>query len=121
MPYDPNTDVGKVRLLIADTGSTPTFSDAEVQAALDMESQSITLAAADLLDSLAALYARRSNRLQVLDITVDFSKVAADLRAQAESLRAAEADGTAFGIGEMVDGGFAREERRFKQFERTRQ
>lgn len=118
MAYDPTTDIGKVRLLIADTGAT-VFSDAEIQALLDMESQSVMLAAADGCDALAALYARRSKKLTVLDIQVDFTQAAKDLRAQAKQLRENEADGFAFEISEMVEPGFARTERREKEFERT--
>jgi len=64
LPYDPTTDIGKVRLQIADTGSSPIFSDAEIQAFLDQETGSIMLASADALDALAALYARRSTKLR---------------------------------------------------------
>jgi len=120
--YDFTTapDISYVRLQIADTDATkPIFGDDEIQAFLNNESGSLVFAAADALDALAALYARRSTKLQVLDIQVDFSAVAADLREQAKQLRQTEADSSAFAVVEMVDGGFAREERRRKEFERT--
>lgn len=119
--YDPTTDQGKVRLGIADTGSPSIFSDDEIQAFLDENEGSLKFAIASGLESLAALYARRSSKLQVLDIQVDFSGVAASLMAQAKQVRQSEYDSTAFAFAEPVEGGFARQERRIKEFERTQE
>jgi len=47
------TDIEKVRLLIADTGSVQ-FTDAQIQAFLDMAGGSILIAAAYALESWAA-------------------------------------------------------------------
>lgn len=121
MSYDPTNDQGKVRLGIVDTSSSPTFSDAEIQAFLDMNDGSIKFAIASGLESKAALYASRSPDLKVLDIQVDFSKAAADLRAQAKQIRESEYNSSAFDFAEEVEGGFARQERRTKEFERTQQ
>lgn len=118
MSYDPTTDAGKVRRQIADTDSA-IFTDAEIQGFLDGENGSWLLASADALDSLAALYARKSQKLGVLDITIDTTNIAKDLRAQAKQLRENEAQSSAFEIAEMVEPGFARTERREKEWERT--
>lgn len=77
------TDVQRVRLLISDTGTTPDFADDDLQAFLDLEDGAIRLAAADALET-------KAGRLLTVDsdeIKVDGSKQAANLRAQAETLR----------------------------------
>ena len=56
--YDTTTNVGKVRLLIGDTDISPTtdaqFTDEEIEAFLDMASDSVKLAASYALESWAA-------------------------------------------------------------------
>ena len=59
--YDPTNDIGKVRLLIADTSSIPpgpSFQDADIQGFLDLEGENVLLAAADACDALAAKIAQ---------------------------------------------------------------
>jgi len=116
MPYDPSTDAGKVRLLIADTAAS-VFTDAEITAFLDLASQDVILAAAYGSDSLASLYARKSNRLTVLDIQVDFTQAAKALQAQAKQFRDQVAENGGFSVAAMVDSGLARQERRRKELE----
>ncbi len=56
--YDVTNEIGKVRLLIGDTDITPTtdaqFSDEEIQAFLDLSSDSLLLAASYALESWAS-------------------------------------------------------------------
>ena len=52
--YDPTTDVGKVRLRIADTNAaSPVMQDEDIEAFLDMAGDAIPLAAAMALESIA--------------------------------------------------------------------
>ena len=96
------TPVETVRLLIADAGSV-VFTDDDIQAFLDLEDQSIRLAAADGLMSLAALYAAGSQKLVVLDITLDTTSKPEQLRELAKLMIEQESDSAAFAFGEMVD------------------
>lgn len=133
--YDVTTNIGKVRLLVADTDATkPIFQDDEVQASLDLEQLSVFIpitgniptplfnnqpsvrrAAATLLDVLAANKARLAGALKVLDIQIDTSKAAAELRATAKALRDTEANMGHFGVIEMVQGQFSARERWAKE------
>lgn len=116
MPYDPTTDAGKVRLLIADTGAS-VFTDAEIQAFLDLAGNDLLLAAAYGCDSLASLYARKSQRLVVLDIQVDNRDAAKSLQAQAKQFRDQVAEQGGFAVAAMVDSALARIERQRKEWE----
>ena len=85
--YDPTTDAGRVRLLIADTDVTDVlFADEEIAAALDMGG-SAKLAAATLLGALASNHARLAIRIQRGGVSEDMTQVAKELRAQAAVLR----------------------------------
>jgi hypothetical protein len=85
--YDPTTDAGMVRLLIADTDVTDVlFADEEIAAALDMGG-SAKLAAATLLGALASNHARLAMRIQRGGVSEDMTQVAKELRAQAAVLR----------------------------------
>lgn len=121
------------RLLVADTDAThPIFQDDEILAAYTVDSiavfppigQGIAItygspsyrrAAAVLLDVLAANKARLAAALEVLDIKLDPSKAAKELRATAQQLRDTEADSGAFAIAEMVNTSFTARERTWKQ------
>jgi hypothetical protein len=98
--YNPATDTGKVRLLIADT-VTPdhTFEDDEIAAVLTLGGNNVYSASADLLEHLAANRARLAVRLKRGDVEEDLTKVASALGERAKSLRAraqeyAEAEST---------------------------
>ena len=100
--YDLTTNLGKVRLLIADTDSTNyDFSDAEVTAALSQEQNVPKLAAALLLGILAANRARLAVRVTRGSVSEDLTQVAANLRALAAQYRA-EAEGDADTVLEAV-------------------
>ena len=125
--YTPGTNLGNVRLLVADTDSTnQIFSDAEVEAALQMESSqglyvsgggataggpaiplipqvySVYRAAALLLDSLASNSARLGGVTKLLDVTLDVGESANRLRSQASNYREIEARMGNFAIAELV-------------------
>jgi len=102
--YDLGTDVGKVRLVIADTDITdPDFSDAEIEAALSMET-GIKRAGARLLRSLAANRARLAIRVSRGGVGrtggqfEDFTKVAYELRALADKLESESAEDDEAGV-----------------------
>lgn len=117
--YDPSTDAGRVRLMIADTvDAGHTFEDNEIAAFLDINDGSVRFAAADALDSLAANYARLAKRIKVLDIDVDTKDAAKALREQAKALREQEDDSGNVEIAELVTNHFSARERIWKQFQR---
>ena len=122
------------RLLIADTDSThPIFQDEEVMSAYNIDSvvmfipigsgsasqinitPSARRAAAVLLDALASNKARLAAALKVLDISVDGTKAAIELRNSAKALRDTEANSGNFAITEMVQTQWAARERVWKQ------
>lgn len=77
-------DIGKTRLLIADTDiSDATFSDEEITFALDTEG-GLYLAAAMLLRVLAADQSRLAVRVSRSGVSEDLTQVAVQLRAQAD-------------------------------------
>lgn len=85
---DLSTPLSQVRLLIADTNpDKPVFSDAEIQAFLDMESGVVKLAAATALLTIARDEALTSKVIKDRELTTDGAKLAAELRANAKALR----------------------------------
>lgn len=104
---DPTTNIGVVRLLITDVDpGDPLFTDAQITGFLTLEGDNIRLAAAQALDTMARSEVLISKVIRTQDLQTDGSKVAAELRASAASLReqAAERnnDGTATAF-EVVD------------------
>lgn len=82
--YDLETDTGKVRLLIADTEyEGHDFEDDEVAVALAQHDDNLKLAAAFLLNALAANRARLAVSVRRGAVSEDLTRIAADLRAQA--------------------------------------
>lgn len=87
--YDPTTDAGLIRLLIADTdGDTAVFSDAEIAAVYAANSNGVKRTAAQLLDILSTNHAKLAVRVSRGDVDEDLTKIAAELRAQAAVYRA---------------------------------
>jgi len=85
---DPTTDLGQVRLLISDTDeSAPVFTDAEITAFLALAGSSVRLAAAEALDTIASNEVMVSKVIRTQDLQTDGSKVSAELRARATTLR----------------------------------
>jgi hypothetical protein len=84
--YDVTTDIGKVRLLTADTDrESYDFEDAEIEFALD-EYDDIRRAAAMLLTALASNRARLAVRVGRGSVNEDLTQVAKELREQAAAL-----------------------------------
>lgn len=104
---DPTTVVGKIRLLISDTNlDSPTFTDTSLTGFYAMSGSNVRLAAAQALDAIATSEVLVSKVIRTLDLQTDGAKVAAELRAQAQQLRATaadyDADGNLFGMS-VVD------------------
>lgn len=84
---DPGSDIGMVRLLIADTdATTPLFGDDQLAAFLTLEG-GVKLAAATALEAVASSEVLISKKIRTQDLSTDGPAVAAELRAQAKSLR----------------------------------
>lgn len=86
--YCLDNDIGKVRLLIADTDiGNATFSDEEITFAIDTEG-GLYMAAAMLLRVLAADQSRLAVRVSRSGVSEDLTQVAVQLRAQADAYTA---------------------------------
>ncbi|WP_275779696.1 hypothetical protein [Paenarthrobacter sp. Y-19] len=93
MAIDFTTDVGKVRLLIADLDETSfVVSDDIIGGYLVLNDDSTLLAAADSLDAIATSEVLLGKKIRTQDLATDGPAVAAELRAQAAKLRARHAD-----------------------------
>lgn len=111
MPIDYTTDVGKVRLLVCDVDEDRlVFTDAQIQAFLDLEGGSVKRAAAQAIDTNADNEALASKVLRSQDLSTDGAKVADAMRKHADRLRAQadvedEDTGSFFEIVDTVDRG----------------
>lgn len=111
--YDPTTDVGRVRLLIADTDeANAVLQDEDIDAFLDMEGD-VRLAAAQALDTIATSEALVQKVLKTMDVQTDGAKLAEALMKRAAALRtqAATVDEDAddqFAVAEFADPVFGR-------------
>lgn len=81
-------DIGKVRLLIADTCDDPLLSDTDISGFLDLNAGSIRLAAAEALEAIAVSEVLVSKKIRTQDLTTDGPAVAAELRRLAALQRA---------------------------------
>ena len=140
--YDFNTNfpVSAVRLMASDTTPPGIFNDAEVNAALYLESSqaryvsgqaspianatqnpaipqiySYRRSAALLLDSIASQLSQQAAVESILDVKLECQQAAAQARASAKALRDTEANSGNFAIAEMVVNQFAARERVYKQ------
>jgi hypothetical protein len=120
MSYDVTTDIGKVRFQIQDTVEPFTVSDAEISAMFEVSATVLIVGgkrttvnastrrvAATCLDAIANNPARLAQHLKVLDIDVDLSAGAKEMRAAAMGLRAADDENAGFAISEVVSNHFA--------------
>lgn len=118
--YDPSTDIGRVRLLVADTDTTRRImDDEEYQAFLDMSGGSVVLAAAKALETIAVNEVLCLKVVNLMGaIVTDAASAAKQLLAQAKTLRNEYATlgdgGSGFISIEMVDGPEMREEKFWK-------
>lgn len=108
MPFDYSidytTNLGRVRLLINDTDEEPVFSDEEIEVFLTLEGQSVKLAAAQALDTIADDEALTSKVIKSQDLSTDGPSVAAGLRARATSLRTQSGSGSSLApVGSFPD------------------
>lgn len=84
------SDVTTVRLLINDTATVEAdrmFTDAEVQAFLDLEGGAVKLAAAQAIDTIADNEVLVSKVIKDRNLSTDGAKVADALRKRAAALR----------------------------------
>jgi len=105
--YNPNTDVGKVRLLTGiDTDTTlAILEDEEIEALLAMEGD-IKMAAAQAVDLIANSEAMILKVISLLDLRTDGPAVARALREHAKGLReqaSSDPDDPGFDIAEEPD------------------
>lgn len=95
MPIDFTSDIGKVRLLIADLDESAFIVSADIIGGyLTLNDGSVLLAAADSLDAIATSEVMLGKKIRTQDVQTDGPAVAAELRAQAAKLRARHADET---------------------------
>ncbi len=96
-----------VRLIITDTDETyPLFTDEEIAAFLAMAANSVLLAAAMALETMARSEVLVLKVIKLLDLQTDGASVARELRMNAKLLRDQAADESTelgFSIAEMVD------------------
>jgi hypothetical protein len=118
--YDPSTAIGQVRLLVSDTDTTRRImDDEEYQAFLTMSGDSVVLAAAKALETIAVneiLCLKVVNLMGA--IVTDAASAAKQLLAQAKTLRSEYASmgdgGSGFISIEMVNGQEMRDEKFWK-------
>jgi hypothetical protein len=114
--YDVTTDPGKVRLLLNDVDeATSVFDDAEIEAFLALEGDSVKRAAAQAIDTNATNEALASKVIKDHDLTTDGAKLADAMRKHAASLRTQadqddEAADAGFDLVSVVDLGCRRPE-----------
>lgn len=96
-PHDPSTDVGKVRLLIADTEQKDydqnkklryLLRDADIEAYLELSNGKVFAAAAAALWGIAANEALVSKVIQTEDLKTDGAKLATELRLLSRDMKA---------------------------------
>lgn len=115
--YDPSTTRGMVRLTISDTDNTrQILSDAEIDAFLAMAGNSVPLAAAKALETIATNEVLCLKVVQLMGaINTDAASMAKQLLAHAKTLREeadqGAADESGFVTIEVVDGTEARREK----------
>ena len=135
-----NPTIAAIRLMVSDTvAATAVWQDEDINGAASIEQQtwtssmlysgtgnqplpsfpaSPTRVAARLLDSYAALLARKAAVEQVLDVKLSCAAAAKEMREQAKELRSVEENCASFAVAEMVNTQFAARERVWKQFVR---
>lgn len=119
--FDVSSERGKVRLLVPDTSPTAfVFEDAEVDAFLAIEGNSVRRAAALALETLASNQALVLKVIKLMDLQTDGAKLSDALLKRAGLLRAQADDddmaaGGLFDWAEMVLDPFSARERLVNQ------
>jgi len=86
--FDPTTNIGKVRILIGDRNPDEwIFSDDEIQAFIDLNSDNLYFAAADALETMAANDAMIQKRIRLNDLSDDRVSISRELRLLAAQKR----------------------------------
>jgi len=139
--YTLPSDIGYVRLLVADTDSAnPIFSDEEItafialskmawqssmfysaaggQAVLPSPPVSYLRAAALALDALASSSARLAGVTELLDVKLSVKEAAMQLQKQAQSYRDVDDNSGAFAIIEQISTDWSFQSRFFRQAQR---
>lgn len=105
MPIDYATDLGRVRLLLADVDEANlVLDDGQIEAHLAIEGGAVKLAAASALEAVARSEALILKVIRSQDLQTDGAKLAAELRASAALLRQQHA---AEAVTAADDGGFS--------------
>lgn len=104
--YEPDTDRGKVRLLITDTDTdNPIFNDEEIDTFLGFSEydgeNDIFIAAAYALETIATSEALTQKAVKILDLSTNGPAVAKELRDHAEKLREKADQMAGFDIANM--------------------
>lgn len=100
------TDIGKVRLLLADMDSANAIfpDDAQIQGFLDIEIGDIKQATALAMESIASSRMLTMQMVKILDLQVDGITIAKSLLVAAEQLRKyANDDWSGFDFAEVTD------------------
>jgi hypothetical protein len=119
---DPTTDVGMVRILIADVDPTNSlFPDDYLTGLLNLEQGVVRYAAAQALEVMAASEVMVQKRIKLLDLETNGPAQSTELRQLAKQLRLSEENMAYFKIAEQVNDPFSARERIYKQFLRLRQ
>lgn len=123
---DLSSNQSRVRLMIGDTVSANAiFQDAEIDAFLSVEGDSVKRGAAAALMTMAANQVYVLKVIENMDLKTDGAAVARELRQQAGELRSQAADeeaneeGGAFDIAEWVVDDFSSRERLYKEMLRS--
>ena len=84
---DSMTSTQRVRLLAADAGAEPLFTDDQLEAFLSLNGGSERLAAAEALETIALSELLVAKKIRTQDLSSDGPAVSAELRALAAGLR----------------------------------
>lgn len=104
---DYSTDLGKVRALINDVdAANPGMEDAQIQAYLDLNDDDVTLAAVSAMLATATRFSRMK-KVKIMDLEVDGSIAARDLRAIAAQMRDDYLNDPDFDIAKQLNTVFA--------------
>lgn len=124
--FDPTTPIGQVRLLSADFDleGGVIFNDESYSAFLNLNNQSIRLAAAQALDVVATNEVIVQKVIKILDLRTDGKSVQMALKQQADELRRQEYEGSGdmvgyFDYAEQVLDAFTARQRAVNEWLRT--
>jgi len=111
--YELSTNIGKVRLKsmdkFLDDSSKYIFTDEEIESFLDLENDSVLRAAAAVVEAIAQDENLVKGKIKLLDLQLDATVAAKEMRAYAKSLRQQADENEDFEIdfAEMADNTFA--------------